>query len=66
MEARLSNHCCSGQAISLTYSEYVFVTLGIQHAVRMRRILLPFVACPSLPYFSTLSHKWDDLWKKSY
>jgi hypothetical protein len=35
----------------------VFVALGIQHATRMPRVILPPVACPSLPYISTLSHK---------
>jgi len=60
MEARLSNHCCSGQAISITCSECVFVTLVIQHAVRMRRMILSSVDCPSLLYFSTLSHKRHD------
>jgi hypothetical protein len=25
--------------------------------------ILPFVACPGLQYFSTLSHKRNDLWK---
>jgi hypothetical protein len=29
--------------------------LLIQHAKRMRRIVLSFVACPTLRYFSTLS-----------
>ena len=28
--------CCSGKAISITYSECVFVALGIQQEMRMR------------------------------
>ena len=35
IEARSSNHCCSGKVVSITYSENVFVTLVIQHAVRI-------------------------------
>jgi len=33
IEACLCNHCCSGKAISIAYSEYVFIALGIQHAI---------------------------------
>jgi hypothetical protein len=51
------NHSCNGAAISTTRSEYVFVALVIQHAMRMRRIILPSVARPALSYFSALSHK---------
>jgi len=40
----------------------VFVTLDIQHAMRMRHIVL-CVACPALQSFSTLSHKRHDLEK---
>ena len=29
----------------------VFVVLGNQHAMRMRRIILSSVACPALQYF---------------
>jgi hypothetical protein len=33
-EARLCNHCCA-KAISITYSEDMFVALRIQHAMPM-------------------------------
>jgi len=38
--ALLYNHCCSGRAISITYSECVSVTLGFQHAIRMRHFVI--------------------------
>jgi hypothetical protein len=39
------------RAISVTYSKRVFVALGIRHAKRMRPIILPTVACPTVPCF---------------
>jgi len=39
------------KALSITYSECVFVTLVIQHTMRMRRITLSSVACLALPHF---------------
>jgi hypothetical protein len=57
IEARSFNHCCSGKALSITYSESVFVALDIQHATCMRRVTLSSVAWPALQFFPTLSHK---------
>jgi hypothetical protein len=39
-EARSCNDCCRGEAISIIYSEGVFVALGIQHAMRVCHIVM--------------------------
>jgi hypothetical protein len=57
MDAQLCNYCCSGEAISITYSEPTFTAYDIRHAKCMRLIILSYVSCPALPYFTTLSHK---------
>jgi hypothetical protein len=59
-EARSCNHCCSGKAVLHIVS--VFVTLGIQHAKHMPRIIMSYSACLAL-HFSTLSHKRHELKK---
>jgi len=51
--------------MSITYSECVSVALFIQHAKRMRRIVLSSAACPALPHFPTLSHKPHDIRHKA-
>jgi hypothetical protein len=67
IEAHSRNNYCHGKTISITYIVCVCVcvcvcmcvseALVIQHAKRMCRIILPYVACPALSYFSALSHK---------
>ena len=53
IEARSCNHCCSGKAISITYSVSVFVALGIQHVMRLHHIVICGLSCCAivfLPY----------------
>jgi hypothetical protein len=51
--------------IGVKYSELVFVALGIQHAKRMRRVVLLSLTSPDLQHFSTISYKRHDFRKKS-
>ena len=52
--------CSSQKAISIIYSQCVFVALVIKHAKCMRRIILSSVVSLAVRYFTTLSHKWHD------
>jgi hypothetical protein len=60
--ARSFNHCFSGKLMIVIYPEIVFVALvsSMQRAC----FTLLSVTYPALSYFSTLSHKWQDLRKK--
>jgi hypothetical protein len=53
IKARSCNRCCSGNAISTTYFEYVFVAFGIQHAIRMRHIVI--CGLPGATFFHIIS-----------
>ena len=44
--------CCRVKAISIKYSECVYVALVIQHEMRMLSTILLPVACLALPYSS--------------
>ena len=46
---------CREKAISVKYSECVFVALSIQHAVGMYCVILLSVACLAVRHISTLS-----------
>jgi len=47
-EVRSCNNCCGGRAISITYCECVFVALGIQQAMRMRRFVICDLLCSTI------------------
>jgi hypothetical protein len=59
-EARSCNHCFSGKAISITYSECVCVFVDLQCACA----IFSSVPCPARLYFSKLFHKRKDFRKK--
>ena len=63
IEMHLRNHCCSGKAIRITYSECAFLTLRIQHAMCMRHIVI--CGLPrSTEFFDIISRKVQFYLKK--
>jgi len=60
IEGLSCNHCCGEEAINIKCRECVFVSLGIQHAMRMRHIFV--CGLSSLQCFSTLPHKRNEFW----
>jgi hypothetical protein len=64
IEGPSCNHCYRETAIGVTYSEYVSVALGIQHAMRLHRVIF-FICCMSgCTIFFHTSQKREDFQKK--
>jgi hypothetical protein len=51
-EERSCNPCYSEKAISITYSECVFVASGVLHGVRMHRIVICGVSGSTIFFFN--------------
>jgi hypothetical protein len=64
IEAPSFNLCCSGKAISITYSECACGAIVVQRAKRMHRTVIDGLSDWTI--FSTIFHEWRDLGKRSY
>jgi hypothetical protein len=59
IEVLSCNHCLNETTILISYSECVSVTLILQYALRMRRVILSSLTCLNPPYFSISNKKSD-------
>jgi len=64
MRVRVTIVAKEKQQTLLFLRKYLCPALVTQHPMRKRRIVLPWVACMSLPYCSTLSKKQHVFLKK--
>jgi hypothetical protein len=55
-DARSRNHCYYGKVRNITYSAYVFVGLVIQHAKRMRPVILSSAVCLAVWLYQIFPH----------
>jgi hypothetical protein len=60
IDAGSRNHCQRRKAKRIAHSECVSVALDTQPTKRKHSILLSSEACPTIPYFRTLSHNRQD------
>ena len=51
IEGPSCGHFCSGKAVNITYSDCVFLALGIRHAMRMGHIVICGVPCSTIFFY---------------
>ena len=64
IEAPSRNHFCRGKAMCITYSHCASAALGIQHAMRMGRIVICGLSDSTI--FFHISHTRHSFGKKKY